>query len=366
MKVGILTYKARANPENYKPDDRMLSDVLNQEGVEASIFSWSDRSINTRTFDALVLRSCWDSYRNPSPFLAWLDLVEADRPRLINQRDVVIWNYHKERYMSDLITHFQNNPSRSGLIVPSLFYTSQQTILDDEQTFRSAKGMTLFELLGEFDAHVEPMWQGGDIVVKPTISAEGENTFYIRREANNQLADADDILGMPEAETCVERLLQDTTWPGIIIQPALAGIKHGEYSLIYIAGEFSHAVRKITNKNDFKNRVEANRLGIGKCALPSGLLDFADDIMQAVIDQFSLNAITYARVDLILEDDHIPILLELELGDPNLQFVRIPEIFYANRQVPTAIEIEQGRVAQDDALHRFATAIINRTTELAA
>lgn len=124
-KIGIITYDARALPAYYKPDDYLLKEALRRRGADGIIFSWTNPLIEPTIFDALVLRSCWDSHHDPAAFTSWLQQVEADRPRLINPYPVVVWNYHKERYLSDLTTALRTSPSPQGQIVPSVFVSTQ-------------------------------------------------------------------------------------------------------------------------------------------------------------------------------------------------------------------------------------------------
>ena len=124
-KIGIITYDARALPAYYKPDDYLLKEALRRRGADAIIFSWTNPLIEPTIFDALVLRSCWDSHHDPAAFTSWLQQVEADPPRLINPYPVVVWNYHKERYLSDLTTALRTSPSPQGQIVPSVFVSTQ-------------------------------------------------------------------------------------------------------------------------------------------------------------------------------------------------------------------------------------------------
>ena len=363
-KIGIITYDARALPACYKLDDYLLKAALTRRGAEAVLFSWTNPHIEPTTFDSLVLRSCWDSHRNPTAFLAWLEQVEVDRLRLINPSPVVIWNYHKERYLSDLAAALRTHPSHRGQIVPSAFYSTQALALKSGSVFQSARGKSLTDILAELDAQTGSLWCEQDIIIKPTISASGDNTLRVVRTIGDHVAESEDTLSITQAEARLNMLLQDETRPGIIIQPLLAGIQNGEYSLIYIQGQFSHAVRKRVAKNDFKSRMETGRMGIHPQALPDGMLAFSDLIMALVQAQFPAYCIPYARIDMVQSLDGVPVLLECELIEPNLQFVRIPEIYCGDRRAPTEVEIKQGEIALEAAIGRFAEAIIAQTSSL--
>ena len=361
--IGIITYDARSLPATYRLDDYLLKEALTRRGVKATIFSWTNPHIDLTAFDALVLRSCWDSHYDPPAFINWLERAETGQSRLINPYPVVLWCYHKERYMTDLAVALRQHPSPKGQIVPSVFYSNQSS---NSEYFQPTRGNSLANILAELDTQAPATWQGQDIVIKPTISASSHNTLRIVRTPANQVLNTEDVLSMNKAETWFDRLLQQETCSGVIIQPLIAGIKNGEYSLIYISGEFSHAVHKTVDDQDFKSRLETNRVGIHPEALPAGMRAFADQMMALVQVKFPSETITYARIDLIQEIDGKPILLECELEAPSLQFVRLPEIYYSNRHRPTQAEIEQGQVMLDVAIDRFAEAIIAQADRVKA
>ncbi|MEM7125975.1 MAG: hypothetical protein AAF702_06595 [Chloroflexota bacterium] len=368
--IAIITYDRRAHIGAHHTDDLLLREALRRMGADATIVSWKNPNVDPTAFDAVVLRSCWDSYRNPAAFLDWLASVDKDRPRLVNRRDVLEWNFHKAHYLSDLTAAFPPDANRpdanrpdanpSGQIVPSLFLSKHEQVVASEGPFHSAIGKTFGEMVAELDEQVGTAWRGRDIVVKPAISASGENTFCFCRTADENLAYGEDILPIDKAPEIVQQLLGNEASPGIIVQPLLAGIKNGEYSLVYIDGKVSFAIHKVTNAGDFQHRAEANRLGIHAADLPPHMRDFADQLISYVTDKFGPEAITYARVDIVQESAELPILLELELVEPSLQFVRIPEMYYGNTLAPSLSEIQQGDAAMTAALEQFAKAILGR------
>jgi O-ureido-D-serine cyclo-ligase len=103
----------------------------------------------------------------------------------------------------------------------------------------------------------------------------------------------------------------------MLIQPYLESVdSHGETALIYIAGEFSHAIRK------------GPQLPAGGAATQA--LFAAEDITprRAAEDELALarrifaslpfEPLLYARVDLIRDGQGTPRVLELELTEPSL------------------------------------------------
>ena len=91
-------------------------------------------------------------------------------------------------------------------------------------------------------------------------------------------------------------------------------IKKGEIAVMLIGGEFSHAILKKAKKGDF--RVQDDFGGTVEVINPS------NDIIQ--LAEQTIKKLTptpiYARVDIILNNDEQPVIMELELIEPELWF----------------------------------------------
>src|ERR1700730_639410 len=74
LKVALATYSG--NPQ-LCDDDRLLLPEFDRAGVSCTIAVWDDPTINWMTFDAVVLRSCWDYHLRPQSFIAWLKMLDA-------------------------------------------------------------------------------------------------------------------------------------------------------------------------------------------------------------------------------------------------------------------------------------------------
>jgi hypothetical protein len=98
-----------------------------------------------------------------------------------------------------------------------------------------------------------------------------------------------------------------------MIQPFLASIAtEGELSLIYFGGAFSHAIRKRPQPGDF--RVQPEYEGIITPHAPAADEIACAEAILAAIDEDLL----YARIDLIRGLDGSPMLMEIELVEPDL------------------------------------------------
>jgi glutathione synthase/RimK-type ligase-like ATP-grasp enzyme len=100
---------------------------------------------------------------------------------------------------------------------------------------------------------------------------------------------------------------------GAMIQPFLPSLEaEGELSLIYIEGEFSHAVRKRPTPGDF--RVQSIW---GGTMAPAEAETRHVEVAERALGQLDEPPL-YARVDLVTDLDGNPALIELELIEPNL------------------------------------------------
>jgi hypothetical protein len=139
-------------------------------------------------------------------------------------------------------------------------------------------------------------------VLKPRIAATAYGTFLVTTDT----ALADDDLVPARAS-------------GALLQEFIPQIaEHGETSLIYCDGVFSHAVVKQAKAGDF--RVQKDFGGSVALTTPSaGMLAFGDRVMTTVP-----RPCLYARVDLV-DTPRGPLLMELELIEPELFFRAAPE-----------------------------------------
>jgi glutathione synthase/RimK-type ligase-like ATP-grasp enzyme len=138
-------------------------------------------------------------------------------------------------------------------------------------------------------------WQVDQLVIKPAVSLNGHDTY---------LVPAMEFANM-NGTICALLETRD-----LIIQEFVSEIKtQGETSLIFFNRKYSHAVRKVPAKNEFRVHYEYG--GSRDSTAPSPQ---AVQYSQRVLDLVD-GDLLYARVDLV-ERENGPILIELELTDP--------------------------------------------------
>ena len=262
-------------------DDRLLLAPLAKLGIHAEPAVWDDAHTEWIRYAAVVLRSCWDYHLKPDLFLRWILALEAEGVLVFNAAPLVRWNADKA-YLRDL--------EPKGIHIVPTFWADHHPHTSREQT-----PLRLKDKLRELG------WPKA--VVKPRISATAHRTLLV------SAADAED------AQSHFDELRRG---PGVMVQKFMEGIaSEGEWSLIFFAGVFSHAVLKRPRSGDF--RVQNDFGGTSQVGdPPPNVLAAATLAVQAV------DATVYARVDGVVEDGQFH-LMELELIEPALFLADHPE-----------------------------------------
>jgi glutathione synthase/RimK-type ligase-like ATP-grasp enzyme len=265
--VAIVTC---AELPDLDPDEIRLITPLAERGITVVPTVWDDPAVNWNAFDAIVIRSTWDYQDHRQRFLEWARSV----PRLHNPAAVLEWNTDK-RYLAEL--------SEAGVpVVPTTWLPPASP-----------------------DAMLP---QRGEWVIKPSIGAGS-------REAGRYLLDSEEHRKL--AADHVARLHRSGAT--VMAQPYLPDVDtNGERALMYIAGHYSHAVRKsamLTGPYDGDVELyKQERITAAEATADERRL--GDAVMAVVAERFPQDLL-YARVDVVTHDDDL-LLLELELAEPSL------------------------------------------------
>ena len=255
-------------------DDGLVQQALEVRGLKTARVSWSDVHFPWEQTRYALFRSTWDYFFRFAEFRKWLTTV-GSQTRLINDLGLIEWNLDKH-YLEDLAQKRVN-------VVPT-YYT-------DSEHFTP------------LDAIVEERgW--GDIVIKPTISGTAMDTHKITYDELHRYHSL-------FAQLCQKHVM--------MVQPLQRFIMEvGEYSLVVIGGQYTHAVKKVAKSGDF--RVQSDFGGTVHPHEPSSEeVAFAEQVVR------SCSPIPhYARVDIIRDNDGKLSLVELELIEPELWFRRNP------------------------------------------
>ena len=315
--------------ENKKTDDWLIKRALENLGVEVDIINWRDKKIDLKQYDSIIVASTWNLHKNPQEFLAWIKECDSDRRRLINAAELLRIGMNKDEYLTLLLDKFGFIYSKHGSITPSVF-------IKDNDTSFTAK-------ITELKAAHPTIW-AEDIVMKPIISADGDDTYRFTADETLICKDRKRYRPFSEADSILNSLLAIKGSRGVIIQPFIPSVdKSGEYQLVFIGGKFSHATVK---PKGFKNNNTTDRVPIEPVNLPNGMHEFANNIMRH-LQEIHPDGLTRLRLDFFAGDNG-PILCEAEMVEPNTNI----------RRLSTA--------QQKDVIKKYAAEIFSRTEQLQA
>jgi glutathione synthase/RimK-type ligase-like ATP-grasp enzyme len=241
--------------------------------------------VDWAAFDLVLVRSIWDADRRRDEFVAWAHRVEATVP-MLNPAAVLEWNTDK-RYLREL-------PDAGLPTVPTRFLDPGEGLNED-----------VVAALGE----------PAELVVKPAQSAGSRDTgrFAVPEDLGRGVALASRI----HAEGKV-----------VMAQPYLASVDtRGETALMYFGGAYSHAIRKGQILEVGGEPID------GPCGATPEITArepthaerrLGDAVMAWLVRRLG-RPLAYARVDVVEDDDGHPVIIELELTEPQLYLMYAEE-----------------------------------------
>lgn len=257
-----------AEQPDISADDLLFAKALQARGADALGAPWNSPAVPWDAFRAVVIRSTWDYHKQPAQFAAWLDTLASAGVPVLNPVGTIRWNADK-RYLLEL--------ADAGLdVIPTRVCAWEQL----ESAIRPDRGRP--------------------VVIKPTISG---NSWHTTRG----------IAGSDALSQAIDRLPPHLDY---LVQPYLPDIESaGEWSLVFIDGHYSHAVRKRPAHGDY--RVQSDFGGRATAEdPPATVLAAARDCLQA-LHTLGHGPQAYARIDGIETGGRFR-LMELELIEPHL------------------------------------------------
>lgn len=251
----------------YVADDHALIAELAKLGVTPIERPLTAGLSGITAADTLVVRAIWDYHLRPREFVAWLDGVPRIGCRMINPEALIRWN-HRKTYLREL--------SDNGISTPQTYF------------FRSHR---------EFGDKT-PRLEHAEYVLKPVISASAHRTTRVGAAHIAQAA-------------------QDFADSEFMVQEFLPEIAEGEWSLIYIGQEFTHAVKKVPARGEFRSQRDFGAKQ--EAATPQQSAIAHGKRILALLPEPAV----YARIDFIMRGD-APVLIELELIEPELFLANHP------------------------------------------
>jgi hypothetical protein len=248
------------------PNDEPLAQLLDADWI-----AWDDESIDWSSYDLAVVRSVWDYPLRRPAFLSWSRSVRS----LVNPPSIFAWNTDKS-YLRDL--------QRAGLLTVPTEYIPPGRPLRPRQA---------------------------DFVIKPAVSLGGIDCARF---------------GPDEHDRAVAHLAAiHASFRTALVQPYLASVeREGELNVVYLDGEYSHAVRKepmlFAGAPPLSD--QSGSFAVSAKLPSSGERALADRAVSWLQSRFG--RLAYARVDLMRGASGAPLITEVEAADPMLSLRTAP------------------------------------------
>ncbi|MFN1835069.1 RimK family alpha-L-glutamate ligase [Balneola sp. MJW-20] len=280
--VVVLTESRYIRPDDNSPyvqniltEDRLIMDALLSRGLLVDRKEWTDQQFDWSDTRAVVFRTTWDYFDKVELFRRWLNLVDT-KCLCINDKETILWNIDKH-YLADLA---QNNVP----VIPTHFT-------------RADRKASLSKIMKDRG------WN--DVVIKPAVGGAGRLTYR--------------ILGA-QIKEFEDQFAEWTQIESFMVQPFQRSVPaKGEVSHMFFGDHYSHSILKRAKDGDF--RVQDD---FGGTVHPYEASE--EEI------RFGLHAIrssgknpTYARVDVIEDNNGRLAVSELELVEPELWMRMNPE-----------------------------------------
>lgn len=280
MKIGFLTCPGTHPGSDRRREDAFEHDVqvaalrpaLEAKGYELVEIDWRSPLGAFAEMPLILVGTPWDYQDDESAFLAKLDALEGAGHKVCNSARLVRWNSRKT-YLKDLA-------ERGAATIPTIW-------------LENASASDIENALDEFGAE--------RVVAKRQVGAgaEGQSIHQRGQVAANW--------SMPHPA---------------MLQPYVAQItSDGEYSFLFVDGEFSHALVKRPAAGDY--RVQSLYGGTEGDLTPS-----AEDLAaaQSIIEAIPHGTPLYARIDMVRGDEGNLLLMEAEIIEPYLYPEQGPQL----------------------------------------
>jgi hypothetical protein len=257
-----------------RPDDRMVAELL----PDSEFPIWDDPRVDWTAYDLVVIRSVWDYSHRVDDFLQWCEHVGA---RLRNIPELIAFNTDK-RYLATL----------SVPIVPTIFVEVGDSL---------------------------PVY-AQEIVVKPNVSAGSRDTGRFTPSRAD------------EASELLDQIHESGR--AALVQPYLPDVDtEGETAVAFFGGEVSHVLHKrpvlrsagVAPRSELAHGPAAVMLEHDLVSLGSATeaqLELARAAHTEIAARFGTPL--YMRVDMATGPRRTPVVMELELTEPNFYMQLAP------------------------------------------
>lgn len=270
-------------PEAWNWAFEVEAEALIAGGASVDPIPWTS-DVDLSGYDLILPLVVWGYHLRYAEWLAFLDRCERERLPVINPPALLRWNSDKA-YLAEFDA--QGVPTVHTMAVDAL----------DEHALAEARAR----------------FHCSDLVVKPPVSASATGTHR---------------LGLDDA------IPADAAGQRMMIQPFMPSIAQtGEYSIMLFDGVYSHAIVKRPKPGDFRVQPHLGGSEVS-CGPPPGSIELAKAALSA-----APAPATYARVDMVADEQGDLRIMELELIEPSLWLDLAPDKGAAfTRSIRAAVE----------------------------
>ena len=254
-------------------DDELLKDRLMTLGYSVDIVNWDSQHYNFSKATLAIVRSCWDFHLRKDEYLHTLKQI-SKQTTLVNSYEL-IYRYFSKCYLLKM----------------------QQSGINTVPTFIASSTEELPEIISDIESE--------QIVLKPAISASGDNTYKLNKKDRKSI------------DYYATQILSKGK---LVVQSYIQSIQYiGEYSMVMIEGDVTFTIHKSPEDGNFLIHEHHGGLYTPIKTLNSHK-KFAEKVYKALYEKP-----TYMRIDCLIGDNGEPMLLELETNEPNLYLSRSKE-----------------------------------------
>ena len=256
---------------NNHKDDIALKDALEKMNITADIINWDNEDYAFNKVKVAIVRSCWDYDQRLKEFLPKMNQIN-EQCTLINPYETIKQNCNK--------TYLMELQEKGVKIVEThyIFYESQ-----------------IEEVLNKCTGDI--------VVVKPTVSASGKNTYRVSKKD-------------PQLKDIILKLLDNSE---VMIQPYIKTIETtGEKSSVVIKDEIVFTMLKKPANGNFLVHPY-----LGGSYIKDSAADKDLKFLNQVISLLPKDS-GFVRIDYLFNEKDEAMLLELELIEPNLYLEQNP------------------------------------------
>ena len=253
-------------------DTPTLVTALTENGMAVQVRAWDDPAADWQRFALVVPHCTWDYLERIDEFQHWLGVCELRGVLPISLR-LLDWITDKA-YLLELAAR--------GITIPA--------------TVRFERGDETSP------ASLRERFGRSPLVVKPSVGGGGHRVW--------RCAGPEDAAEVARTQLPAESVLVQAFQPAVTTD--------GEYSAVFVKGGLSHVVRKCPKDGDFRvhRRYGATRERVD---VQPWMVAYGRRVLSAV-----RSTPLYARVDFLLTRPGDPVLMELELLEPDLYLRECP------------------------------------------